>query len=193
MLRGQERMDQNLFFNVAQLLKEAVGATRSAAVVADVYELAPDVLELVSAESTEHPELAGRVRLIHTGNGILVRGNLTAELTAPCSRCLEPVSVPIAIDLEEVFTPTIDIISGQAIKPEEDDRALWIDEHHILDLSEVLRQDLLVAMPMHPLCREDCRGLCSTCGQNLNEGNCHCAPEPDPRWAGLAALLNQAE
>jgi uncharacterized protein len=128
-----------------------------------------------------------------TGDGILAQGDLSAELTLPCSRCLEPVAVPIDVELEEVFTPTIDVITGQAIKLEEDDRALWIDEHHILDLSEVLRQDVLVAVPMHPVCREDCRGLCSTCGQNLNEGSCNCAPEPDPRWASLAALLNQNE
>lgn len=186
-------MDQNLIFNVAQLLKEPVGATRSATVTADVYRLAPELTESGVQEADEQPELSGRVRLILTGDGILVQGDLSTEIILPCSRCLEPVVVPIDVELEEVFTPTIDIITGQTIKPEEDDRALWIDEHHILDLSEVLRQDVLVAVPMHPVCREDCRGLCSTCGQNLNEGNCNCAPEPDPRWATLAALLNQNE
>jgi len=186
-------MDQNLTFNVAQLLKESVGATRSATVVADVYRLVPELAESGVPDVVEQPELSGRVRLMLTGDGILAQGDLSAELTLPCSRCLEPVVVPIDIELEEVFTPTIDVITGQAIKSEEDDRALWIDEHHILDLSEVLRQDVLVAVPMHPVCREDCRGLCSTCGQNLNEGSCFCAPEPDPRWASLAALLNQNE
>jgi uncharacterized protein len=184
-------MDQNLIFNVAQLLKESVGATRSATVVADVSRLVPELAEAVVPESVEQPELRGRVRLMRTGDGILVQGDLSVELTLPCSRCLEPVVVPIDLELEEVFTPTIDIITGQAMEPEEDDRALWIDEHHILDLSEVLRQDVLVAVPMHPICREDCAGLCSTCGQNLNEGSCNCAPEPDPRWASLTALLNQ--
>ena len=186
-------MDENLIFNVAQLLKEAVGATRSATVVADVYRLAPELAETVSAESAEQPELTGRVRLMRTGEGILVQGDLSAELTLLCSRCLEPVVVPLDVELEEIFMPTLDIVTGQAITPEEEDRALWIDEHHILDLGEVLRQDVLVAAPMHPLCQDDCRGLCSTCGQNLNEGSCNCAPEPDPRWAGLAALLNKNE
>jgi uncharacterized protein len=186
-------MDQNLFLNVAQLLKESIGATRSVTVLADVYRLAPELAHAAVPAGNEQPELSGRVRLMRTGDGILVQGDLSAELTLPCSRCLEPVVVPIDVEVEEVFAPTIDITTGQALKPEEEDRALWIDEHHILDLSEVLRQDLFVAVPMHPICREDCAGLCSTCGQNLNEGSCNCAPEPDPRWASLAALLNQNE
>jgi uncharacterized protein len=74
---------------------------------------------------------------------------------------------------------------------EEDDRALWIDDHHVLDLSEVLRQDALLATPMHVVCDDECRGLCPTCGQNLNEGPCDCPPEGDPRWSALQDLLNR--
>ena len=182
-------IDQNLTFNVAQLLKETVGATRSATVVADLYRLAPDLEAGRVSDDAEPPVLTGPVRLMRTGEGVLVQGHLTGELSMPCSRCLEPVTVPVDIDVVEVFSPTLDILTGQAVQPEDDDTALWIDEHHILDLREVLRQDLLVALPLHPLCREDCRGLCPTCGQNLNEGTCNCEPEPDPRWAALAALL----
>jgi len=79
------------------------------------------------------------------------------------------------------------IAAGQAIQ----DSRFTLAHSPFSALSEVLRQDVLVAVPMHPICREDCAGLCSTCGQNLNEGSCNCAPEPDPRWASLAALLNQ--
>ncbi len=190
-------MDQNLIFNVAQLMKEAVGATRSAMVVADLYGLVPDLGQdadaLRASESADQPELRGPVRLMRTGEGVLVQGHLSAELTMPCVRCLEPVPVPIDVDLEEIYSPTMDILTGRAAAPEEEDRALWIDEHHILDLREVLRQDVLVVIPMHPICREDCLGLCPTCGRNLNEGTCDCAPEPDPRWAGLTALLESNE
>ncbi len=182
-------MEQNLIFNVAQLLKEPVGATRSATVVAGLYRLAPELAQDMAADNADEPTLTGPIRLMRTGNDILVQGHLHAELTLSCSRCLAPVDAPLHIELEELFTPTLDIVTGQAVIPEEEDQALWIDEHHLLDLSEVLRQDVLVALPMHPLCREDCHGLCASCGQNLNEGICDCKPEPDPRWAGLAALL----
>lgn len=90
-------MDENLFFNVAQLLKESVGATRAATVIADVYRLVPELAEFCVPDAVEQPELSGRVRLMRTGDGILAQGDLSAELTLPCSRCLEPVVVPISL------------------------------------------------------------------------------------------------
>ena len=101
--------------------------------------------------------------------------------------------MPLAIELEEIFIPTIDVVTGKPVTPEEDDRALWIDEHHILDLNEVLRQDALLAAPVHVLCKKDCRGLCPTCGQNLNAGSCNCTPDIDPRWGPLVDLLKQTK
>jgi len=65
--------------------------------------------------------------------------------------------VEIEVNIEEVFVPTIDMATGKSITPEEEDQALWIDEHHILGLTEVLRQDVLLELPVHVLCKEDCR------------------------------------
>jgi uncharacterized protein len=127
---------------------------------------------------------------MHTTDGVLVQGHLAAQVSIPCVRCLEPVLVSLDVELEETFAATIDLVTGLAVQPEEEDRALWIDEHHILDLAEVLRQNVLIAIPPHVLCRNDCKGLCPTCGQNLNLGPCDCRPEIDPRWAALAALLD---
>ncbi len=130
---------------------------------------------------------------MQTDSGILVQGHLTAQAVLPCVRCLEPVVVPLEVDIEEIYLPTVDILTGQSVTPEDEDQALWIDAHHVLDLREVLRQDVLVAAPVRVLCRDDCRGLCPSCGQNLNLGPCDCQSEPDPRWAALAALLKDSE
>jgi uncharacterized protein len=196
----------NLIFNVAQLLKEPIGATRSGQVVAGLFGLLPELEGMVAAASSEQealslpagkggraaePVLSGPVRLLHSQGGVLVQGKLHAQATLSCSRCLEPVAVPLDVELEEIFTPTIDILTGRPIQGEEEDRALWIDDRHLLDLSEVLRQDVLLALPMHVLCREECRGLCPMCGQNLNQGSCSCTPEPDARWAALLDLLKE--
>jgi uncharacterized protein len=177
----------SLTFNVAQLLRDTVGAYRSVDVAVELGELAPELTEASDAL------LSGPVRLMHTNTGILVLGRLQAQLQMNCARCLEPVEVPLEVPVEEVFTPTIDILTGKSITPEEEDRALWIDEHHLLDLSEVTRQGVLLAVPMGVTCREDCRGLCSNCGQNFNEGQCNCEPEPDPRWGPLLDLLDQTK
>jgi uncharacterized protein len=184
-------MSEKPIFNVAQLLKEPVGATRRGEVDAQLQDLISEA-ELKQAGAAEDlPEMAltGPVRLMHTVNGVLVQGSLAAEVVLQCARCLEPVTVHLDVPVEETFEPTLDIATGQLVKPEEEDQALWINEHHILDLSEVLRQDVLLEMPVHVLCRPDCRGLCPTCGQNLNEGTCDCESEPDPRWDSLRELL----
>ena len=176
----------DLRFNVAQLMKDPVGSYRHVDVVADLEELAP---EIDLAESDEPSTIAGRVRLMRTNQGVLVQGVLTGETHVACARCLDPVPVDLDVQLEEVFVPTIDMATGKSIKPEEEDQALWIDEHHILDLSEVLRQDVLLEVPTHALCKEDCRGLCPECGTNLNEASCECKPDIDPRWSSLTDLL----
>lgn len=181
-------MSESPQFNVAQLMKEPIGATRTGQVAVALRQLVPEADQVDLLPDGGEPILAGPVRLMHTAGGVLATGRLQAEATMPCARCLEPVKVALDIELEEIFVPTVDIVTGQSVRPDEEDRALWIDAHHILDLTEVLRQDVLVTLPMHVLCDPECRGLCPSCGKNLNEGPCDCEPEPDPRWAALLAL-----
>jgi uncharacterized protein len=183
---------ESTLFNVAQLLKEPVGATRHNLVDTDLRGLVPEAEIDESAAEASVP-VTGSLRFMHVTDGVLVQGDLKAAVTLPCVRCLEPVDLPLEVLVEETFEPTIDVITGQSVRPEEEDRALWIDEHHILDLKEVLRQNVLVAIPVHVVCRPDCRGLCATCGKNLNEGDCDCTTEPDPRWAALQELLENTK
>jgi uncharacterized protein len=175
----------SLTYNVSQLLRDTVGAYRNVQASVALGELAPEL------EGSGDAVLSGPVRLMHTNTGILVQGRLRAQMHVDCARCLELVAVPLEVSVEEMFSPTIDIFTGKSITPEEEDRTLWIDEHHILDLSEVVRQDVLLAVPISVTCRTDCRGLCPNCGQDLNQGKCGCEPEPDPRWGPLLELLDQ--
>ena len=93
--------------------------------------------------------------------------------------------------LEEEFVPSVDIWVGASLPiSEQVDPGLIIDEHHVLDLSEVVRQYLVIAQTTCPSCRPDCAGLCSQCGQNLNLGQCSCSEVTlDPRLAVLKELL----
>jgi uncharacterized protein len=179
-------MNENLLFNVAQLLKEPIGSSRSEQVVADLRRIAPD---LVQGDTDLETLVSGPVKLHSTQIGVLVQGDLQGTGVLTCARCLEPVATPLAFRVEETFVPTIDILTGKPLSVEEEDEALWIDEHHILDLEEVIRQDVVLATPSHVLCSPDCLGLCPMCGQNLNAGPCSCRPEPDPRWSALLDLL----
>jgi uncharacterized protein len=169
-------------FNVAQLLKEPVGSTRK-------YHLAEDIQDLDEELQLTHP-IEGVVQLIRTTDGVLASGQLYTEVELSCSRCLEPFSTAVDFALEEEFHSIIDISTGAKLPPADDeDEATLIDDQHTIDLFEVMRQDILLALPPRPLCKSDCAGLCSQCGQNLNEGSCTCEqPLSDPRWDALRAL-----
>jgi uncharacterized protein len=176
---------QSLTFNVAQLLKQAVGATRT-------YELVEDLAGLTDEVRFTAP-LRGEVKFTRTIDGVLVTGNLTTETKLVCRRFAIEFSQPIKLALEEEFRSAYDVNTGLKLPPREDDEeATMISEQHMLDLSEVLRQDLILAVPPFPVCREDCKGLCPHCGKDLNEGTCDCSEEEsDPRWAALQELLNK--
>jgi uncharacterized protein len=169
-------------FNVAQLLKEPVGSTRK-------YQLTEDIQDLGEEVKLTHP-IEGAIRLIHTTEGVLVSGQLHTKVELTCSRCLESFSTPVDFTLEEEFRPIVDIRTGAKLPPADgEDEATLIDGQHIMDLLEVMRQDILLALPPRSLCKPDCAGLCSQCGQNLNEGPCTCEqPLGDPRWEALRTL-----
>ena len=167
--------------NVSQQLKSPIGNVRQ-------YEVSEfvDILG-IGVKS----EVKGTVKLIRTHRGILVQGTLNAIIPVECSRCLKVFDYPITIRLEEEYFPVIDVNSGVPLEIPEEPGGFTIDEHHILDLSEAIRQNALLAVPMKPLCREDCAGICQQCGKDLNKGQCDCQKaEIDPRWAKLVNLAS---
>jgi len=164
-------------FNVSQLLKASPGEERK-------YRF--DEPELRYEEVVT--DVRGDVRLLRTDRGILVMGEVETAVRCECSRCLEKFVLPVAFAVEDEFLPSIDINTGFPVARAEE-KSLVIDAHHVLDLGETVRQYAIMEMPMKPLCKEDCMGLCVTCGRNLNRGRCACPPAPmDIRWAKLADL-----
>ena len=165
-------------FNVAQLLKDPVGSTRE-------YPLD----EPLEAPGEPPQPVSGQVRLLHTNRGILARGQVTTWMECTCSRCLTVYSQELQVHLEEEFFPIIDVNAGVPVPfPSGETELFTIDEHHILDLTEALWQDSFLALPMKPLCRADCAGLCPGCGHNLNQGPCQCqGARRDSRWEALGS------
>jgi len=108
-------------------------------------------------------------------------------VSTSCDRCAEPLQTPLADHLAVVYT------SNPKEHGDEDEDVLLISEStREVDLADPLRQSLILALPAKQLCREECRGLCSHCGANLNSETCSCPPEPvDPRWEKLEQLLNR--
>jgi uncharacterized protein len=165
--------------NVAQLLKSPVGSTRNYEVSGEVDIFGDGGTSLVN----------GEVSLIRTDRSILVKGTLNTRAEVTCSRCLTVFGCPLVLNIEEEYFPTVDVVSGTPVSVPDESGGFTIDKQHVLDLTEAIRQYALLVLPMKPLCRSDCAGLCSVCGQNLNRGACACPPGPvDPRWAALTEI-----
>jgi uncharacterized protein len=170
--------------NVAQLLKEPIGSVRD-------YEVS-GVVDI--AANGGGSVVGGRVRLLRTDRGIFVKGTLHTEVEVTCSRCLTSFPHPVALNIEEEYFPTVDAVSGVSVSVPAGTSGFTIDEQHVLDLAEAIRQYALLVVPMKPLCREDCAGLCPDCGHNLNLGPCNCPPHAlDPRWTILTKLASKKE
>ena len=118
-----------------------------------------------------------------------LEGTAQTELELTCSRCLEPYRMPVDSEFDVRYLPASDAAGeGDREVTEEDlDTSVYRDDQ--IDVNEVLREQFYLVLPMKPLCRDDCAGLCPQCGTNLNGGACSCAPQwEDPRLAPLRGL-----
>ncbi len=165
--------------NVSQLLKEPIGSIRN-------YKMN----EMIDIAGKGNSSLVqGDIKLMRTDRGILARVTLHTEVEVICGRCLSSFAYPLSPNFEEEYFPTVDVLGGTLLSPPDEPGCFIIDEHHILDLTEAIRQYALLAIPMKPLCKANCAGMCPDCGTNLNQGSCHCPPQVgDPRWAKLREL-----
>lgn len=128
-----------------------------------------------------------RLRAAFAGTGeVVARGKARGTLQRQCRRCLEPVETEVEHDLTLVF-----VEDGAE---DEDDGSTYVFEASgtELDLSEAVREELVLAVNPYVVCDPDCRGLCPRCGKDLNEGPCDCTEEEtDPRWAALRDLKSE--
>jgi uncharacterized protein len=111
-----------------------------------------------------------------------------------CARCLEPFAEPTEVRLDEEYQPSIEIVTGLPSKVPRSDTAFPISQNHTIDLTEALRQDLLLAVDLIPICERDCKGLCPSCGANRNLEQCLCQGSDDSSpFAVLQGLLAESE
>ena len=171
-------------FNVAQLLKEPIGSNRN-------YELD----ETLTGPQRHGDTVRGLVHILRTHHGILVKAMLETQSTLTCGRCLVEFVRTAELSIEEEFFPTVDLQTGRGLLPPPDaEEGSLIDDNHVLDLTGPISGWIVTDMPMKPLCRLDCRGLCQVCGTNLNLSRCDCdEPGHDPRWQSLADLVSELQ
>ena len=116
-------------------------------------------------------------------------GSVRTRLELSCSRCLEPFTMPIDSTFDLRYLPAGTEAVEQDREVSEDDLDASVYREDQIDLNELLREQFYLALPMKPLCRDDCAGLCPQCGTNRNTATCACAPQwEDPRLAPLKRL-----
>lgn len=147
-----------------------------------------DFLDAVLRQTTPL-QVEAQAELKQALEEIRLKGHFSVELELDCDRCLTPYRWPIAADFDLLYAPeSADALPEEAgLKDDEADIAFY--QGAGLELEDVLREQVLLALPMQRVCREDCAGLCPACGENWNDRECDCPPViADPRWTALQDL-----
>ncbi len=137
-----------------------------------------------SCPATEPVRVVGQVR--NEAGVLQLTAAIDTDLHCVCDRCLDSFVRPFHLDFEAV-------LEEELMDETHEDEVTFALKDRAADLDEILTTAFVLNMDSKFLCRPDCRGLCPTCGKNLNEGPCDCTPEPDPRWAALQQLLKDKE
>ncbi len=154
--------------------------------------LSADDLALAELRTVEPAEV--RIRLRNVGGTIIVEGSASTRAVVPCARCGTEFPLSVEASWETTYRRGPEGTAG-TVETGEDGQTEWtFFEGNEIDITPDVVQALSLALPMKPLCRPDCRGLCPVCGQNLNERSCSCETQTvDPRWAALQEFARKTK
>ena len=163
-------------------------------------ELAPGAVGYSDeAEQVGNLSTSGRAEVLHEHRGpreivadIRLRGKFSGKFQVPCARCVEPVEIPLAAEFDLIFRPAeADSESSErSITAPETEIGYYLKDSLLLE--DVLREQVLLSLPVRTLCKPDCKGLCPRCGQNRNSQDCSCEEgQSDPRWEALSGLRSR--
>jgi uncharacterized protein len=151
------------------------------------------------AEQVGSLATAGRAEVIHEHRGprdivadIRLRGSFSGKFQVPCARCVEPVEVPLEAEFDLIFRPAAADSEGPERSITAPETEIGYYQKDSLALEDVLREQVLLSLPVRTLCKPDCLGLCPRCGANRNSQPCQCEVGPsDPRWEALSGLRDR--
>ena len=176
-----------MIFNVTGLLSGVLGDSRKHKIENEQLMIEDRLLTHIN----------GPIHLIRTDRTVILHADITAVTQETCSRCLEVATVDIRVKIDEEFYPINLDLMDQFYGREMDDDfyydpALIIDKRNFLDLTKALGQALIAAIPIAPLCKDECLGICAVCAANRNLNNCTCPrSRSDLHWQSLDKLLEK--
>jgi uncharacterized protein len=151
---------------------------------AHVYEPEELMLDEEHVRLLEPPEVRGRVN--RRSHEVQLRGSIRARAEVDCDRCLQSVEIPIETSFDVKYISSDDYRATETVELQEEDLSVAVFDDATIDIDELVREQLLLALPSRALCGAECKGLCPVCGANKNSQDCACeTTEIDPRWSGL--------
>jgi uncharacterized protein len=166
----------------------------------DLRQVKPEGTELAFSEISEDLELAVNgmefpepiqvdLTAIKSGDEIIVQGRISTSVEMECSRCLEVFEMNMSPKIQFVIQL---LDSSEPQLSNDDDFVIIPKTTGEYDISERIRESIILELPLKPLCSDSCRGLCPMCGVNLNETECDCTPDKtDERWDALKQLFGE--
>jgi uncharacterized protein len=138
-------------------------------------------------------QVTGNAELLpHTDGEVRIQGKYTVQMGAVCDRCLGEAHFPIQADFDLFYRPASVIAREEEVEIDEGEAEIGFYEDDGIDTEDVIREQVLLALPMQRVCSEACKGICPGCGKNRNEQTCDCAPGGgDPRWSALRGLADR--
>ena len=173
-----------MIINVAPLLKDGVGAQANYSVAEDPIDPKGDNAELTEIGATA---VDADIVATHTNPGAYLEGEAEARIAMECGRCLRSFEGPVRAEFAEQYYASIGVANGEPLDPAPPD-AKTIGSDFKIDVTPLIREELLLAMPLAPLHNPDCKGLCLECGRDLNVEPHDHAGAVDARWARLEVL-----
>ena len=147
------------------------------------------VLEDERLQLVQPPVVSGEIR--REDRRAHVQGRVAARVQLECDRCLNLIDLPVDSSFDLEYVTQQDYQAQQAVELTEDDLDLTVFDGEVIDIDALVTEEILLAVPDHVLCQENCKGICPGCGADRNSVDCSCHTEDtDPRWAGLKELVN---
>jgi uncharacterized protein len=167
--------------SVAPLLKQPMGESVDHKVLERPIDPHGENAGLLDADITS---IDADIKMTHTNPGAYLEGDARATVSQECARCLRPIESPVEARFAEQYYTMLNVETGVPM-PEPPRDAKMIDHDFRIDLTPLIREEVILATPPAPLCRPDCKGLCPDCGKDLNESPHEHEPGTDERWEAL--------
>lgn len=147
-----------------------------------VFDADPQTVDLGGEEKNVRGAISVRARVDRSGQKIMIASSLSALLSLQCSRCLCELLSPVEAHFRVTYIPTADLLVKEERELKKDELDVYFYKNDVIELDDTIREQIVLSIPMQPLCRPHCLGLCPVCGRDRNQKACSCRDKDADQW-----------